>query len=112
MASGSAIRGSRVGAGPLGESERGISVPKIRISYWCADGHESKVAFAIDVESYPDMWDCPKCGLPSGQDKDNPPRPPKNEPYKTHLAYVKERRSDAEGAKILDEALRKLRGDD
>ncbi|MCX6445336.1 MAG: RNA polymerase-binding protein RbpA, partial [Actinobacteria bacterium] len=36
----------------------------------------------------------------------------KNEPYKTHLAYVKERRSDAEGAKILDEALRKLRGDD
>jgi hypothetical protein len=40
------------------------------------------------------------------------PSPIKNEPYKTHLAYVKERRSDAEGAKILDEALRKLRGDD
>ena len=109
MASGSAIRGSRVGAGPLGESERGISVPKIRISYWCADGHESKVAFAIDVESYPDMWDCPKCGLPSGQDKDNPPRPPKNEPYKTHLAYVKERRSESESAIILHKALATLK---
>ncbi|MEY3650158.1 MAG: hypothetical protein RL370_861, partial [Actinomycetota bacterium] len=29
-----------------------------------------------------------------------------------HLAYVKERRTDAEGEKILEEALRKLRGDD
>jgi hypothetical protein len=31
------------------------------------------------------------------------------EPYKTHLAYVKERRSDADGAAILDEALSTLR---
>jgi hypothetical protein len=29
----------------------------------------------------------------------------KVEPYKTHLAYVKERRSDADGEAILDEAL-------
>ncbi|MDT7561603.1 MAG: hypothetical protein QOG76_227, partial [Pseudonocardiales bacterium] len=35
--------------------------------------------------------------------------PPRNEPYKTHLAYVKERRSDADGAAILDEALGRLR---
>jgi hypothetical protein len=35
-----------------------------------------------------------------------------NVPYKTHLAYVKERRSDTEGKKILEDALRKLRGDD
>jgi hypothetical protein len=35
-----------------------------------------------------------------------------NVPYKTHLAYVKERRTDTEGAKILEDALRKLRGDD
>ena len=111
MASGAAIRGSRVGAGPLGESERGQSIQKIRVSYWCADGHESRVAFAFDVEqeSIPDSWDCPKCGLPAGKDKENPPIAPKNEPYKTHLAYVKERRSDFEGASILHEALGKLR---
>ncbi|MGL5852788.1 MAG: RNA polymerase-binding protein RbpA, partial [Phycicoccus sp.] len=36
--------------------------------------------------------------------------PPKVEPYKTHLAYVKERRSDEDGAAILDEALETLRG--
>ena len=35
----------------------------------------------------------------------NPPPAPRNEPYKTHLAYVKERRSDADGAAILEEAL-------
>ena len=42
-------------------------------------------------------------------DSDNPPPAPKIEPYKTHLAYVKERRSDAEAAAILEEALDLLR---
>ena len=34
--------------------------------------------------------------------------PMKNEPYKTHLAYVKERRTEAEANKILDIALKKF----
>jgi hypothetical protein len=111
MASGAAIRGSRVGAGPLGESERGQSIQKKRVSYWCADGHESRVAFAFDVEveAIPESWDCPKCGLPAGQNKENPPIAPKNEPYKTHLAYVKERRSESESAIILHKALATLK---
>jgi hypothetical protein len=45
-----------------------------------------------------------------GRDKANPPAPPKTEPYKTHLAYVRERRNDADGEAILAEALAKLRG--
>ena len=53
---------------------------------------------------------CPRCGQPAGPDEANPPAPPKIEPYKTHLAYVKERRSDKDGAAILEEALAKLRG--
>ncbi len=109
----SAIRGSRVGAGPMGEAERGDSMPRSRVSYWCSKGHEVRPSFAQDASvDIPAEWDCPKCGFPAGRDKNNPPRPIKNEPYKTHLAYVKERRTDAEGAKILDAALRKLRGDD
>lgn len=40
-----------------------------------------------------------------------PPAPPRTEPYKTHLAYVRERRSDADGEAILAEALAKLRGE-
>ena len=42
-------------------------------------------------------------------DSDNPPPAPKIEPYKTHLAYVKERRSDAEAKDILKEAIQTLR---
>ena len=57
----------------------------------------------------PAEWDCPRCGLPASLDSDNPPPPPKVEPYKTHLAYVKERRSDAAAQTILDEAIATLR---
>ena len=35
--------------------------------------------------------------------------PPKIEPYKTHLAYVKERRSETEAKDILNEAIATLR---
>ena len=57
----------------------------------------------------PEQWECPRCGFPAGQDQANPPAPPRVEPYKTHLAYVKERRSDADGEAILAEALQRLR---
>ncbi len=110
MASGSAIRGSRVGAGPMGEAERGDSAPRVWVSYWCAHGHETRPSFADDTNTeVPETWDCPRCGFPAGQDKENPPSPSRNEPYKTHLAYVKERRSDEDGQAILDEALAALR---
>ncbi|RJQ81601.1 RNA polymerase-binding protein RbpA [Pseudonocardiaceae bacterium YIM PH 21723] len=108
MAGGNAIRGTRVGAGPMGESERGESAPRRKVAYWCANGHESRPFFAIEAD-IPEFWDCPRCGLPAGQDQVNPPSAPRNEPYKTHLAYVKERRSDADGEAILQEALKKLR---
>ena len=99
-----------MGAGPMGEAERGDTAPRFWISYWCANGHESRPSFAEDAHvQVPDTWDCPRCGFPAGRDKDNPPAPPRTEPYKTHLAYVRERRSDADGEAILAEALDKLR---
>lgn len=110
MASGSAIRGSRVGAGPMGEAERGDSAPRVQIAYFCANGHIVKPSFATaESEEIPQEWDCPRCGFPAGLDKDNPPSPTRNEPYKTHLAYVKERRTDTEGEELLEEALAALR---
>ncbi|MDP9445387.1 MAG: RNA polymerase-binding protein RbpA [Actinomycetota bacterium] len=108
MAGGNAIRGSRVGAGPMGEAERGDTAPRRRVSYFCANGHETQPAFAVEA-ALPDSWDCPRCGLPASRDEENPPPPPRIEPYKTHLAYVKERRSDQEAADILQEALQTLR---
>ena len=111
MAGGSAIRGSRVGAGPMGEAERGEAAPRVHVSFWCGKGHEVSPSFASDAV-IPETWDCPKCGWPAGPDKDNPPSAQKNEPYKTHLAYVRERRSEVDGEQILAEALAKLRGED
>ena len=108
MASGNAIRGSRVGSGPMRWSERGDQAPRRSVTYWCAHGHATTPSFASDVAP-PPLWDCPRCGLPAGQDEDNPPAPPRVEPYKSHLAYVKERRSDADAAAILAEALARVK---
>lgn len=110
MAGGNAIRGSRVGSGPMGEAERGETAPRVFVTYYCANAHATTPSFAEEPGLVvPETWDCPRCGLPAGQDADSPPSAPRVEPYKTHLAYVKERRSDAEGEVILDEALSSLR---
>lgn len=106
--SGGAVRGMRIGSGPMGEAERGEAAPRQTVTYFCAHDHRSVITFAIEAQA-PDSWDCPKCGLPASLDSDNRPPAPKNEPYKTHLAYVKERRSDEEGQVILDEAVKLLR---
>jgi hypothetical protein len=111
VSGGSAIRGSRVGSGPMGEQDRGIHAERVAVSYWDALGNETVRYFAANLpdEEIPDVIDSPSSGLPAGRDKDNPPALAKNEPYKTHLAYVKERRTEEEAAQILDEALQKLR---
>lgn len=92
----------------MGENERGDSAPRVRVSFWCANMHETRPSFASDAQ-VPDSWDCPRCGCPASQDRDNPPPPQRLEPYKTHLAYVRERRSEADGEQILAEALNRLR---
>ena len=112
MASGgSAIRGSRVGAGPMGEQYRGFKSERVERHYYCINGHTQSPQFAahVDPAEIPDMIDCPNCGLPAGQDKKNPPQILKHEPYKTHLAYVKERRTQDEAKALLDEALSSIK---
>jgi hypothetical protein len=63
----------------------------------------------LPEEEIPDVIDSPSTGLPAGRDKANPPAVSKLEPYKTHLAYVKERRTEEEAAALLEEALQQLR---
>ena len=108
---GSAIRGSRVGAGPIGEQYRGFKSERVERHYYCINGHTQSPQFAahVDPAEIPDMIDCPNCGLPAGQDKKNPPEILKHEPYKTHLAYVKERRTSDEAKALLDEALSSIK---
>lgn len=111
MSGTSSIRGTRVGSGPMGERERGIPVEKQTIPYYCGMGHTYQANFAASVtsEEIPAELDCPNCGLPAGRDSKNPPQLAKVEPYKTHLAYVKERRTEKEAAQILAEALQEVR---
>ena len=92
----------------MGEAERGEAAPRRSVAYFCSHEHRSEVTFSVEA-TIPDSWDCPKCGLPASRDEDNPPPPPRIEPYKTHLAYVKERRSDDEAKDILNEAVQLLR---
>ena len=110
MASGNAIRGSRVGAGPMGEAERGDSAPRLRMSYWCSNGHETRPSFAEEAGAQPRRPGTARAAAcPPARTRRTRRRLPRNEPYKTHLAYVKERRTDDDGAAILEEALAALR---
>ncbi|MGW9020819.1 RNA polymerase-binding protein RbpA [Leucobacter chromiiresistens] len=111
MAGSNAIRGARVGSGPMGEKDHGSRAERTQISYWDALGNETVRYFAADVpeEEIPEQIDSPTTGLPAGRDRENPPMLPKNEPFKTHLAYVKERRTPEEAEELLEAALQKLR---
>jgi hypothetical protein len=95
----------------MGEQDRGFHADRVAVSYWDAMGNETVRHFAANLpeEEIPDIIDSPSTGLPAGRDKDNPPSVSKLEPYKTHLAYVKERRTDEEAAALLEEALTQLR---
>jgi transcription elongation factor Elf1 len=95
----------------MGEQYRGFKADRVDLTYYCINGHVNNVSFAatVDAAEIPEQLDCPNCGLPSGQDKDNPPVIAKHEPYKTHLAYVKERRTQEEADALLEEAVAAVR---
>jgi hypothetical protein len=104
MSNGQAIRGTRIGATPGLHSERGEPVPRQSVRYWCANGHETVRSFALYVD-VPSEWDCTRCGWPANRDKANPPERRTVKPYKTHLTYVRERRTEEEAEDLLAEAL-------
>lgn len=84
--------------------------PRVQISYWCPSGHETRTVFAeLPAEQIPLWWDCPRCGKKAGRSADAPPPPSDEEPFKSHLEYVKERRSASEAEALLERALRDLR---
>jgi hypothetical protein len=95
----------------MGEQDNGFQAERVTLTYYCFNNHNFSAAFASSVifEEIPVELDCPHCGLPAGQDKDNPPQIAKHEPYKTHLAYVKERRTEAEAKALLEEAVATVR---
>ena len=79
---GNAIRGTRVGSGPMGEQDHGYHADRIAVSYWDGLGNETVRYFAAGLpeEEIPDTIDHPQTGLPAGRDKENPPALAKTEP--------------------------------
>ncbi|MDQ0821128.1 hypothetical protein QFZ79_003503 [Arthrobacter sp. V4I6] len=115
--SASGFRGIRVGATegapprhePLGGA--GVGQPRLRVSYRCAKGHETALVFAqMPEEQLPGVWDCRRCGCTATRDEaqfgleESPV-----EGYKSHLEYVKERRSSQDAEDVLAGALERLR---
>jgi RNA polymerase-binding protein len=113
----SGFRGTRVGV-TAGESPKnetdshvGDNLPRISVSYWCAKGHETKLVFLkLPDEQIPKDWDCRKCGGVAGRIPGQVPASRHDdEAYKSHLDYVKERRSSQDAEVVLAGALERLR---
>ena len=103
------VRGSHINAGPMGEPELAIAAPRVVVRYWCASKHETVVPFAATAR-VPLRWEC-SCGQPAGQDRDDPPEPDQFRALrfpteqKSHIEYVRQRRTQVDGDALLAEAL-------
>ncbi|GAB3565999.1 RNA polymerase-binding protein RbpA [Arthrobacter alkaliphilus] len=113
----SGFRGTRAGvtagSAPRNEtdSSAGESLPRIRVPYWCAKGHETRLVFVkLAEDQIPGQWDCPKCGLVAVREPGEATlERPDDEVFKSHLDYVKERRSSQDAEIVLTGALERLR---
>lgn len=113
----SGFRGTRVGVTQgaglknQGDDPLGEPLPRIYVSYWCAMGHETRPVFVkLPDEEIPAIWDCRRCGRPATRTPGAALEAETAEDgFKTHLEYVKERRSSQDAEDVLAGALRRLR---
>ncbi|MDP9987480.1 hypothetical protein J2S98_002647 [Arthrobacter oryzae] len=100
--SGSSLQSNDTSSRPL---------PRIRVSYWCAKGHETQPVFLkMPEDQIPRTWDCRRCGGPATRDGNVAAQDDLfDDGYKSHLEYVKERRSGQDAEDVLAGALEKLR---
>lgn len=115
---GHAFKGTRIGSGS-GEAQPGRHLDGERrlapadrtvVSYWCLNGHETRPTFAkLSDAEIPEVWECGRCGRPAGRSPGVDLNIDGDEPFKSHLQYVKERRTEAEAVKVLEDALAQLR---
>ena len=108
MPSGNVIRGSRIGAGTERPTERYEPAPRRAVTYWCRNDHVTEIRLAVTPRSRP-SGTARAAGCPPVRTRRTRRAAPRPEPYKTHLAYVKERRTPEEGEALLAEALAALR---
>ncbi|MGC0237632.1 RNA polymerase-binding protein RbpA [Arthrobacter sp. SD76] len=94
----SGFRGTRAGvtagSGSSLQSgeDHGAPLPRIKVSYWCAKGHETQPVFLkLPEDQIPVVWDCRRCGAPATRDGHaEAAADALDDGYKSHLEYVKE----------------------
>ncbi|WP_323961787.1 RNA polymerase-binding protein RbpA [Arthrobacter sp. JZ12] len=115
---GHAFKGTRIGSGySAAAAGRHLDDERVRgavdrtvVSYWCVDGHETRPTFAkLTDEEIPEIWECGRCGRPAGRSPGVELNIDGDEPFKSHLQYVKERRTEEEAVQVLERALAQLR---
>jgi hypothetical protein len=75
------------------------------VLYHCANKHQTVVPF-IWTATPPQRWECRVCSQPAGTDQlDPPPRVARYTGEKTHLGRVHDRRTQAEGDRLMAESL-------
>jgi hypothetical protein len=81
------------------------------VSYWCAKGHETQPVFLkLPEDQIPLVWDCRRCGAPASRDGQAATAADEmDDGFKSHLEYVKERRSGQDAEDVLARALERLR---
>jgi hypothetical protein len=68
------------------------------------------VFIKLPEDQIPVMWDCRRCGAPASRDgREAADLDAPDEGFKSHLEYVKERRSDQDAEDVLAGALERLR---
>ena len=90
-------------------TERGEPAPRRAVTYWCANGHAAELRLRRRGRRRRTPGTAPAAGCRPVRTRRTRRRAPRTEPYKTHLAYVKERRTEEDGEAILAEALAALR---
>ena len=100
------LQATRVGAGPAGEPyDRGLPVGKIAVLYHCANKHQTLIPFICTVTP-PLQWECRVCSQPAGTDPLDPPAlVARYIGEKTHLGRVRDRRTQADGDRLMAESL-------
>ncbi|WP_425569372.1 RNA polymerase-binding protein RbpA [Nonomuraea salmonea] len=70
----------------MGEAERGEAAPRVRVSFWCANMHETRPSFASDA-AVPELWDCPPV-VASQPARTRRPRLPRRRTSRTRRTWL------------------------
>jgi hypothetical protein len=103
------MRASRL-ASVSNQVDRGApSAPRLRAEYWCSNDHSTVVPFAADIEP-PAEWLCYRCGSPAVSERGTAPIATRPRIFpRTPYGFLMMRRTEADGDRLLEEAVRELR---